>query len=82
MQREESITPEMYIEKMRQETEVVDVVMNEKESQQDTSSEERERQKRRKGKKVTDIEEINAKIEITTLDDTEEVKTKATKASS
>ena len=32
MLREESITPKMYIEKMRQETEAVDVIMNEKES--------------------------------------------------
>ena len=50
MPREEIITPEMYIEKVRQETDSVDVVMNEKESQQDTSPEEKERQKRKKGK--------------------------------
>ena len=81
MPREEIIIPEMYIEKVRQETDSVDVVMNEKESRQDTSPEEKERQKRRKGKEVTDIEVINAKMEITTLNEIEEVKTKATEAS-
>jgi len=82
MPREEDITPEIYIEKIRQKTDSVDVVMNEKESRQDTSSEEKERQKRKKGKEVTDIEVINAKMEMTTLNEIEEVKTKATEASS
>ena len=72
--KEIAIMPEMYIEKIRQKTEAVDVVIDEKESWQNTSLEEKERQKRRKGKEVTDTEVMNKIKEIATTDKEEETK--------